>query len=72
MRSTAPSQKTLVLRAFWSPKQLAAIDGLEVKRSETAQKLRRVSVSYRWVVTRSSGTHSVGIHTESLICKPLT
>ena len=46
----------------------SAIDGLEVKRSETSQKLRRVSVSHRWVATRSSaGTHTVSVLTQ-MIC----
>ena len=61
MRSTALSQKLSRTAYIYVSrgKDLLQIDGLEVKRRETSQKLRLVSLNHRWAATRSSAdTHT--------------
>ena len=71
MRSTALSlRNSLGLRIYAGRrKDLLQIDGLEVKRRETAEKLRRVLLSRRWAVTPSSAgnSHNVGIDAIDLL-----
>ena len=47
---------------------LLQIVGFEVKRRETAQKIRRVSLSQLWVVTPSSAGNQTWFVLTQLIC----
>ena len=61
MRNTALSQKLSRTAYIYVSrgKDLLQIEGLEVKRRETFQKLRLVSLNHRWAATRSSAnTHT--------------